>query len=125
MSYSFVGRYYDKNKKFFSYEYKDYCFKIDLQNGDLYLTRKLFSFSGKHLPLELSLKYSQRHVNTYDNLHTYSGFPRGFKTNYHIVLEYESAYNRYIYEDATGFKHHFILAENPFYALFFDFWFLL
>ena len=112
MSYSFVGRYYDKNKKFFSYEYKDHCFKIDLQNGDLYLTRKLFSFSGKHLPLELSLKYSQMHVNTYDNLHTYTGFPRGFKTNYHIVLEYESAYNRYIYEDATGFKHHFILVEN-------------
>ena len=112
MSYSFVGRYYIKNKPFYTYDYKDYHFKVDMQNGGLYFTRKLISFSGKHLPLDLSLKYSQMHVNVYDNLHTYTGFPRGFKTNYHIVLEYESAYNRYIYEDIDGYKHHFVLANN-------------
>ena len=112
MSYLFVGRYYDKYKMVFPYDYKDYNFKVDLQNGNLYLTRKLFSFPGKHLPLELSLNYSEMHVNVYDNLHLYTGFPRGFKTNYHVVLEYESAYSRYIYEDMDGFKHHFVLAEN-------------
>ena len=112
MSYSFFGRYYDKHKMVFPYDYKDYSFKIDLQNGNLYFSRKLISFSGKHLPLELFLNYSEMHVNVYDNLHSYTGFPRGFKTNYHVVLEYESAYNRYIYEDMDGFKHHFLLAEN-------------
>lgn len=65
MPFSFIGRFFDKSKIFFPYEYKDYSFKIDLQYGDLYFTRKLISFSGKHLPLNLSLNYSQMHVNAW------------------------------------------------------------
>lgn len=59
MSYYFAGRYYNKYKSFFPYKYKDYSFKIDLENGDLYFSRKLIVFSGRHLPLDLSLKYVQ------------------------------------------------------------------
>ena len=112
MSYSFIGRYFNKYKQFFKYEVKDYSFKVDLQYGELYLSRRLFSFSGKHLPLDLSLNYSQLHINVYDNLHLYTGFPRGFKTNFHVFLEYDSDLNRYVYEDSDGFMHHFKLAVN-------------
>ena len=52
------------------------------------------------------------HVNAYDNLNIYTGFPRGFKTNYHVFLEYNSTYDKYIYEDKDGFKHEFVLAIN-------------
>ena len=119
MSYSFIGRFFDKCKRFFSYDYKDYSFKVDLQYGELYFTKKLISFSGKCLSLNLSLKYSQMHVNAYDNLHTYTGFPKGLKTNYHVVLEYDSAHDKYIYEDKDGFKHEFELADNS-STLYFD-----
>ena len=63
MSYSFAGRFYNKHKPFFPYECDDYLFKIDLEYGELNFTRKLISFTGKHLPLNLFLKYVQRHVN--------------------------------------------------------------
>lgn len=119
MFYSFCGRNFDKHKRFFPYDYKSYYLKVDLQYGELYFTKKLISFSGKCLPLNLSLKYSQMHVNTYDNLHTYTGFPKGFKTNYHVVLEYDSAHDKYIYEDKDGFKHEFELADNS-STLYFD-----
>ena len=113
MSYSFAGRYYNKHKPFFPYECDDYSFKIDLEYGELYFTRKLISFSGKHLPLNLSLKYIQRHVNlSNDFLHADTGFPRGFKTNYHVFLEYDSDFSGYKYEDTDGFLHEFELADN-------------
>ena len=112
MSYYFIDRYFDNAKRFFSYDYKDYSFRIDLQYGELYFTRKLISFSGKHLPIDLSLKYSQIRANTYDNLNTYTGFPRGFKTNYHVFLEYDFDFSGYKYEDKDGFLHRFILAIN-------------
>lgn len=50
MSYSFAGRFYNKHKPFFPYECDDYLFKIDLEYGELNFTRKLISFTGKHLP---------------------------------------------------------------------------
>ena len=112
MSYPFAGRYFDKYKPFFPYELGDYSFKVDLQYGELLFTRKLISFSGKHLPLDLSLKYVQRHADNGTMFSSFSGFPKGFKTNYHVFLEYDSTYSRYLYEDADGFQHIFILAVN-------------
>ena len=32
MPYTFAGRYYNKYKPFFSYEHKDYSFKVDMEN---------------------------------------------------------------------------------------------
>ena len=110
MSYSFAGRSYNKYKPFFSYEHKDYSFKVDMEFGELLFARKLISFSGKHLPLDLSLKYIQRHI--YDNFYTNISFPLGFKTNYHVFLEYDSSLNGYKYEDMDGFEHDFKLAIN-------------
>ena len=112
MSYPFAGRYFDKYKPFFPYELGDYSFKVDLQYGELLFTRKLISFSGKHLPLDLSLKYVQRHADNGTMFSSYSGFPKGFKTNYHVFLEYDATNNRYLYEDSDGFQHIFILAVN-------------
>ena len=113
MSYSFSGRYFNKHKPFFPYECDDYSFKIDLEYGELYFTRKLISFSGKHLPLNLSLKYIQRHVNlSNDFLHADTGFPRGFKTNFHVFLEYDFSFSGYKYEDMDGYLHKFKLADN-------------
>ena len=63
MPYPFAGRYYNKNKNIFSYEYKDYTFKVDLEFGELLFNRQLISLSGKHLSLNLSLNYIQRHVD--------------------------------------------------------------
>ena len=112
MPYPFAGRYFDKYKPFFPYELGDYSFKVDLQYGELLFTRKLISFPGKHLPLELSLKYVQRHADNGTMFSSYSGFPKGFKTNYHVFLEYDATNNRYLYEDSDGFQHIFILAVN-------------
>ena len=39
MSYSFAGRTFNKHKPFFSYDYKDYSFKVDMEHGELYFTR--------------------------------------------------------------------------------------
>ena len=117
MSYSFAGRFYNKYKPLFSYEHKDYCFKVDMEYGELYFTKKLISFSGKHLPLDLSLKYIQRHV--YDYFYADSSFPLGFKTNFHIFLEFYSNNNKYAYEDADGFYHEFELAIDS-SSLYFD-----
>ena len=112
MPYSFAGRYFDKDKPFFSYGYKDYSFQLDLEFGELYFTKKLVSFSGRYLPIDISLKYVFRHSIAADNLHVDTGFPKGFKTNFHVFLEYDSQYNKYHYEDADGFLHEFELAEN-------------
>ena len=112
MIYSFNIRDYNKKKPFFPYEYKGYFFKVDLKYGELYFTKKLISFSGQHLPLNLSLKYSQMHTSSTNNLHSFTGFPKGFKTNYHVVLRYELSNDKYIYEDLDGFKHEFKLAIN-------------
>lgn len=57
MPYSFLGRYFDKHRSFYTYKHKDYSFNIDLENGDLGFSRKLIGFSGKHLPLDLSLSF--------------------------------------------------------------------
>lgn len=51
MLFTFAGRYFNKRRHFFSYDFKDYSFKVDLEFRELYFTRKLMSFSGKHLPL--------------------------------------------------------------------------
>ena len=112
MLFSFTGRYFNKRRHFFSYDFKDYSFKVDLEFGELYFTRKLMSFSGKHLPLNLSLKYVQSHINGSDCLCSLTGFPQGFKTNFHVFLEYDSYLNKYKYEDADGFVHEFTLAYN-------------
>lgn len=112
MIYTFNIRDYNKKKPFFPYEYKDYSFKVDLKYGELYFTKKLISFSGQHLPLNLSLKYSQTHTSSTNNLHSFTGFPKGFKTNYHVVLRYELLNDKYIYEDLDGFKHEFKPAIN-------------
>ena len=113
MSYSFAGRFYNKHKPFFPYECDDYLFKIDLEYGELNFTRKLISFTGKHLPLNLFLKYVQRHVNlSSDFLHADTGFPRGFKTNFHVFLEYDFSFSGYKYEDMDGYLHKFKLADN-------------
>lgn len=119
MSYSFAGRTFNKHKPFFSYDYKDYSFKVDMEYGELYFTRKLISFSEKHLPINLSLKYIQRHISSTQFLHIDTGFPKGFKTNYHIFLEYDSSHNKYIYEDADGFQHNFVKSSN-FSTLYYD-----
>lgn len=106
MSYYFAGRFFNKYRPFFPYLYKDYSFKLDLQVGELYFSRKLISLSGKHLPLDLSLNYVHLHAyNSYDDLYLSTGLPRGFKTNFHIFLEYDSNYDKYLYEDAVGFLH--------------------
>jgi hypothetical protein len=64
------------------------------------------------LPLNLSLKYSQMHTSSTNNLHSFTGFPKGFKTNYHVALRYVLLDDKYIYEDLDGFKHEFKLAIN-------------
>ena len=112
MSYPFAGRYYDKHKPFFPYECGDYSFNVDMQNGELLFSKELIAFSGTHLPLKLSLKYVQRHVDNGTMFSSYSGFPQGFKTNFHVFLEYDSTYNRYLYEDSDGYQHIFKLAVN-------------
>ena len=112
MSWEFAGRFYDKNRPFFDYPYKDYSFKVDLENGDLLISRKIVNFNGKHLPLELSLNYYRLHNISNDLFHNQTGLPRGFKTNYHIFLEYVSDYDKYYYEDMDGFLHVFSLAVN-------------
>lgn len=119
MSYYFAGYYFDKYKHFLSHDYKDYSFKLDLEYGQLYLTRKLFSFYGKHLPFNLSLKYIQPHIAIGHGFHLDTGFPLGFKTNYHVFLEYDSTYNKYYYEDSDGFYHEFVLAANS-VSLYYD-----
>ena len=106
MSYYFSGRYYKKNKPFFTYSYKDYSFKVDLEFGDLLFSRHLVSFSGE-LPIDLKLQYVQLHAADNHYFHTQTLFPRGFKTNYHIFLEYNSYINEYFLEDADGFMHEF------------------
>lgn len=108
MSFYFAGRYFNKYRPYFAYEQKDYSFKVDLQVGELYFVRKLFSLPGRYLPISLSLYYNQRHAyNSYDDLYLSTGFPRGFKTNYHIFLEFDSDNDKYKYEDADGFLHEF------------------
>lgn len=113
MSYSFAGRDFNRYRPFFPYECKDYSFKVDLEFGELYFTRKLLSFSGKHLPLNLCLKYVQRHVDNGTDFSYSSGFPKGFKTNFHVFLEYSSSHDGcYNLEDADGFSHLFLKAKN-------------
>lgn len=48
MPRNYIGRYFDKYRRFFSYDCQDYTFDVDLQNGELYFSRKLISFSGKY-----------------------------------------------------------------------------
>ena len=112
MQHNYIGRYFDKYRRFFSYDCQDYTFDVDLQNGELYFSRKLISFSGKYSPINLSLNYSQMRTSSYDDLSNLSSFPLGFKTNYHILLEYDSFNDKYIYEDAKGFEHEFKKAVN-------------
>ena len=110
MSHLFAGYLFSKYKPFFSFDYKDYSFKVDLEYGLLYFTRELFTLPGKYFPIALSLKYIQPH--TTHNFHLQTGLPKGFKTNYHVFLDFDSSNNKYLYEDADGFLHEFVLAEN-------------
>ncbi|MBO6261379.1 MAG: RHS repeat-associated core domain-containing protein [Bacilli bacterium] len=112
MSFYFAGYYFDKYKQFLKYDYKDYSFKVDLEYGKLYFTRKLFALPGRHLPLDLSLKYIEPHTASTGYLHYATGFPKGCKTNYHVFLEYDSSNDKYNYEDSDGFLHVFIKAIN-------------
>lgn len=122
MSFYFAGRYFDKYRPFFPYDYKDYSFKLDLRAGELNFTRKLILLPGKHLPLDLSLRYIHRHAyNTYDDLYLSTGFPRGFKTNFHVFLEYDSTHNKYHFEDEDGFLHKFKRSLNYSYIYYDEF----
>ena len=112
MSFYFAGYFFNKYKQFLKHDYKDYSFNVDLEYGKLYFTRKLFALPGKHLPLDLSLKYIESHTASTGYLHYATGFPRGCKTNYHVFLEYDSSNDKYNYEDSDGFLHVFIKAIN-------------
>lgn len=112
MSFYFAGYYFDKYKQFLKHDYKDYSFKVDLEYGKLYFTRKLFVLPGRHLPLNLSLKYIEPHTVSIGYLHYATGFPKGCKTNYHVFLEYDSSIDKYNYEDSDGFLHVFEKAIN-------------
>ena len=112
MSFYFAGYYFDKYKQFLKHDYKDYSFKVDLEHGKLYFTRKLFSLPGRYLPLNLSLKYIETHTVSIGYLHYATGFPKGCKTNYHVFLEYDSSIDKYNYEDSDGFLHVFEKAIN-------------
>jgi len=46
MSICFAGRYFNKHKQFFTYDYGDYNFKNNLDYGELYLKRLLIKMTG-------------------------------------------------------------------------------
>ena len=108
---------FDKYKEFLPLSVNDYSFKIDKSYALPYIDKSLFFLRGKHLPIDLHLKYVYPHH--FDGFNSFSGFPLGYKTNYHCYLYYNSALNQYIYEDKDGFIHIFQLAANS-TSLWFD-----
>lgn len=110
---------FSKREQFFELKRKDYHFRVDVKNGDLFFDRKLVSFKGTHLPIDLYLKYIKPHyVNQANNLSNYTGFPKGFKLNYHVFITTDG--DKLKYEDKDGFVHTFVSAINSNNALFYD-----
>lgn len=102
---------FSKRKQFLEVKRRDYHFQIDVENGSLFFDRKLITFKGARLPIDLHLKYVQPHyANSINNLSAYTGFPKGFKLNYHVFVTIDG--NQFKYEDKDGFVHTFAKAIN-------------
>ena len=107
---AFSNQSFNKHKHFFEFKRKDYHFHVDIQDGKLLFDRRLITFKGAHLPIDLYLKYNQGHFTQSTDLFTYTGFPKGFKLNYHVFIAQDDT--NYKYEDKDGLVHIFKLAEN-------------
>lgn len=108
---------FDKYKEFLSINVKNYSFKIDKSYALPYIDKSLFFLRGKHLPIDLHLKYVYEHH--FDGFDSFTGFPFAYKSNYHCFIYYNDEKNQYIYEDKDGFVHIFELAKNS-SELYFD-----
>ena len=109
-SYPLSNHIFSKYRQFFEFNRKDYHFNVDIETGKLFLNRKLVTFRGAHLPLDLNLKYCQDFYDSSSGLNAYTGLPRGFKLNYHVYISQVSG--QYNYVDKDGFVHIFALAIN-------------
>lgn len=109
-SYPLSNHIFSKYRQFFEFNRKDYHFNVDIETGKLFLNRKLVTFRGAHLPLDLNLKYCQDFYDSSSGLNAYTGLPRGFKLNYHVYISQISG--QYNYVDKDGFVHIFALAIN-------------
>ena len=85
---------------------------MPILKNSLSLNLPLISFNSSNFPLNLDLQYNQIHdIPNVDILNQKTGFPHGFKTNFHLFLRKNSD-STFIYEDKNGFYHHFNLAIN-------------
>ena len=109
-SYPLSNHIFSKYRQFFEFNRKDYHFNVDIETGKLFLSRKLVTFRGTHLPLDLYLKYCQDFYDSSSGLNAYTGLPRGFKFNYHVYISQVGG--QYNYVDKDGFVHIFALAIN-------------
>lgn len=116
-TYPYSNYPYSKYRQFFEFKRKDYHFKVDIETGKLLFDKKLLALKGAHLPIDLYLKYFQDFYNPYGELTDYTGFPKGFKLNYHVYIF--SGYDGYKYIDKDGFVHTFDNAINSM-NLFYD-----
>ena len=110
VNYPITGPNFDKYQQFFEFNRKDYHFKVDIETGKLLFDRKLISCKGTNLPVDLYLKYTQSHYGASLNLSNYTGLPKGFKFNYHVLVARNITNIKY--EDKDGLVHTFVLAEN-------------
>ena len=85
-TYPYSNYPYSKYRQFFEFKRKDYHFKVDIETGKLLFDKKLLALKGAHLPIDLYLKYFQDFYNPYGELTDYTGFPKGFKLNYHVYI---------------------------------------
>ena len=116
-NYPYSNYPYSKYIQFFEFKRKDYHFKVDIESGKLLFDKILLAVKGAHLPIDLYLKYFQDFYNPNDGLASYTGFPKGFKLNYHVYLF--SGYDGWKYIDKDGFVHTFDNAINSM-DLFYD-----
>ena len=84
LNFIFSGLRYKKYQQFFEFNRKDYHFRVGVEDGKLLFDRKLLSFNGAHLPIDLYLKFNQSHLDNSPNLNSLTGLPKGFKFNYHV-----------------------------------------
>lgn len=54
-SYPLSNYIFFKYRQVFEFNRKDYHFNIDIETGKLFLSRKLVTFRGTHLPFHLFL----------------------------------------------------------------------
>ena len=109
-SYPLSNLIFSKYRQFFELRRKDYYFNIDIEAGKLLFDRRLVTFRGAHLPLDLHLKYSQNFFDSNNGLNAYTGLPKGFKFNYHVYISIDNGQHNYV--DKDGFTHVFALAIN-------------